>query len=329
LIYCGKQYWNYSDDRKAYKKYAAVVAVENKFKTDSLARAKKDSAFKSTITDTVASRDALLKLKLDDSLARKKDTLTKEQQDDKGAWEGMVRQFKYDSSGNKGGNKMMRSGWNKVAYRLMPRTQQKESSWLYKTGIWDIGSMMFLGMALISWGFFNNRLITSRYLLIAIIAILIGWGLGWYRVHFNSVRTIDYAGYIQHRALPYNEFFPIERILLVVGYSAAISWLLKMNWRLFSWITKGLGAVGQLGLTNYIMQTLICTFFFYGYGFGYFGRMQQWELYFFVVEVALVQTVFSVLWLRYYNMGPLEWLLKSLVYRKRFPNKKHIPETVS
>lgn len=43
LIYCGKQYWNYADDKKGYKKFLAVTAVEKKFKQDSTARAKKDS----------------------------------------------------------------------------------------------------------------------------------------------------------------------------------------------------------------------------------------------------------------------------------------------
>jgi uncharacterized protein len=77
-----------------------------------------------------------------------------------------------------------------------------------------------------------------------------------------------------------------------------------------------------MAFTNYLMQTIICTLFFYGYGFGYFGRLSLPQLYFFVAEIWLVQTVFSVVWLRYYEYGPVEWLWRWLIYGKRFPNNK-------
>jgi len=125
--------------------------------------------------------------------------------------------------------------------------------------------------------------------------------------------------YIEKKPLPYNLLFPVERILMATGYASLLVWLLRM--RIFNWAGKALAAAGRMALTNYITQTIICTFFFYGYGFGYFGRLLQWELYFFVAEVVLVQVVFSVVWLRNFNQGPLEWLWQCMVYRKWLPNK--------
>ena len=318
LIYCGKQYWNYADDKKNYKKYTAVMAVEKKFKADSSSRAKKDSIDRTK--DTVLLKDTLLKNRLNDSLAKKNDTLTKKQSEEKGTWEGTVKGLKYDSATAKAANKTIRAQWSKVAYSLMSRSQQKESSWLYKIGIWDIGSLMFLGMALLSIGFFSSRFANSKYLVIALIAIAAGLALAWLRVNMQCIRLVDYARYIEKKPIPYNQFFPIERILMATGYAALILWLLRM--KVFNWVWKALAAVGRMALTNYILQTIICTFFFYGFGFGYFGRLQQWELYFIVAEIVLVQVVFSVFWLRYYNKGPLEWLWQCLVYRKWLPNKK-------
>ncbi|MEI9912957.1 MAG: hypothetical protein WDO71_26940 [Bacteroidota bacterium] len=47
LIYCGKQYWNYADDRKVYKKFSAVAAVEKKFAVaDTVVKLKIDSLLK-------------------------------------------------------------------------------------------------------------------------------------------------------------------------------------------------------------------------------------------------------------------------------------------
>ena len=320
LIYCGKQYWNYTDDKKDYRKYTAVMAVEKKFKADSSSRAKKDSIDRTK--DTVLLKDTLLKNKLNDSLAKKKDTLTKKQSEEKGAWEGTVKALKYDSATAKAANKTIRARWSKVAYSLMSRSQQKESSWLYRIGIWDIGSLMFLGMALLSIGFFSSRFATSKYLIIALIAMAAGLGLAWLRVNLQCIKLADYAKYIEKKPIPYNQFFPIERILMATGYASLILWLLRM--KVFNWIWKALAAVGRMALTNYILQTIICTIFFYGYGFGYFGRLHQWELYFMVAEIILVQVVFSVFWLRYYRRGPLEWLWQCLVYRKWLPNKKVI-----
>jgi uncharacterized protein len=324
LIYCGKQYWNYTDDKKDYKKYTAVMAVEKKFKADSSSRAKKDSIDRTK--DTVLLKDTLLKNKLNDSLAKKNDTLTKKQAEEKGTWEGTVKSLKYDTATAKAANKSIRAKWSKVAYSLMARSQQKESSWLYRIGIWDIGSLMFLGMALLSIGFFGSRFATSKYLVIALIAIVAGLALAWFRVNLQCSKLADYAKYIEKKPIPYNQFFPIERILMTTSYASLILWLLRM--KVFNWIWKAFAAVGRMALTNYILQTIICTFFFYGYGFGYFGRLQQWELYFMVAEIILVQVVFSVFWLRNYSRGPLEWLWQCLVYREWLPNKKPSDETL-
>jgi uncharacterized protein len=48
-------------------------------------------------------------------------------------------------------------------------------------------------------------------------------------------------------------------------------------------------------------------------------------LYFFVAEVLLVQMVFSVLWLRRFNYGPAEWLLRRISYGKWLPRAMRKP----
>ena len=116
------------------------------------------------------------------------------------------------------------------------------------------------------------------------------------------------------------QFFPVERLSLALGYASLIMLLLRMKF--LQWLWQAFAATGRLAFTNYFMQTILCTLFFYGYGFGYFGRLSQTELYFFVAELWIIQIVFSVFWLRFYEYGPIEWLWRCLVYRKRFPNKK-------
>ena len=74
-----------------------------------------------------------------------------------------------------------------------------------------------------------------------------------------------------------------------------------------------------MAFSNYIMHTLICTTLFYGHGFGWFGRLQRYELYVIVAAIWNFQLIVSPIWLRVYRFGPPEWCGRSLTYWKRQP----------
>jgi uncharacterized protein len=323
LIYCGKNYWNYTDDRKAYNKFLAVKDVEKKFEKDSIEKYKRDSTLglnKKDSAKTILATNSVKGSK--DSLAKtlKTDTLTKQQKKDKEAWEGIVKTAKYDSTADGKENKAMRAvSYPKVWDHLLPRIQNKESYWLYRTGLWDISSMMLLGMALLGFGFFG-RFSAKKYLLIAIPCLVAGLLLAWFRNHCFDARLADYAKYLDQHKIPYNLLFPVERFLLAIAYASLIMLLLRINFLNRIW--RSLAAVGRMAFTNYFLQTIICTLFFYGYGMGYFGRLTQVQLYFMVLELWLIQIVFSVIWLRFFTMGPVEWLWRYLTYNKKLPLKK-------
>lgn len=316
VIYCGKNYWNYSDDRKAYNKYLAVTNVEKKIKKDSTDNAKKDSLLKTQ------KKDSLSAVKKTDSLSgkAKTDTLTKKQKDDKSAWEGKVSGMKYDAKKDDAEKKAMRStSYGKLWNHLLPTTQYKEAAWTYQTGIWDFAAMILLGMALLKFGFFSSQLPRSKYLLIAAAGITAGLLLGWFRLHNNQFTLQDYAKYIGHHWIPYNFFFPFEMAFMALGYASLVLLLLGTGplnrlWQSFAY-------VGKMALSNYLLQSIVCAIFFTGFGMGYFGRLSQYQLYVIAGEICLVQIVFSLLWLRHFYYGPAEWLLRCLVYKKWLPNK--------
>jgi uncharacterized protein len=329
LIYCGKTYWNYSDDRRAYHKFMAVKKVEKKFEQDSIAKFKKDSVLgikKDSVTPPV--KDTLTPSNIKDTTAKpvKTDTLTAEQKKHKEEWEGMVKSAKFDSTADARENKAMRkNSYAKTWNYLLPRVQNRESYWLYQTGIWDIGSTMLLGMALLGFGFFGGSIPVKKYLLIAIPCLLIGLSLAIFRNCYMDLKLADYEKYIGNHALPYNFFFPIERMLLALSYAALAIVLLRIN--ILGRIWRMLATVGRMAFTNYFLQTILCTIFFYGYGLGNFGRLSQVQLYFVVAELWLIQVVFSVLWMRYFTMGPVEWLWRWLTYGKKMPFKKTVVES--
>jgi uncharacterized protein len=87
-----------------------------------------------------------------------------------------------------------------------------------------------------------------------------------------------------------------------------------------------IAAAGRMPLTNYLMQTALCTTLFYGWGFGLWGKVGPAAG--FVLSLAiffLVQVPWSLWWLRHHDQGPLERLWSRLTYGKAGP----VPATVA
>lgn len=102
--------------------------------------------------------------------------------------------------------------------------------------------------------------------------------------------------------------------LMSLGYAA---WVVRLAPRL-AWLVPA----GRMALTNYLLQSLLCTWVFYGYGLGYFEQLPRaWQLPFALGLFAL-QVVLSRLWLRWFRFGPMEWLWRSVTYL-RVPPMRH------
>jgi uncharacterized protein len=76
-----------------------------------------------------------------------------------------------------------------------------------------------------------------------------------------------------------------------------------------------MATAGRMPLTNYLMQTLIATTIFYGWGFGQWGKAGL------AVDLVLsfaiffaVQVPLSAWWLKRFELGPMEWLWRKLTY---------------
>ncbi|WP_235848471.1 DUF418 domain-containing protein [Litchfieldia alkalitelluris] len=79
--------------------------------------------------------------------------------------------------------------------------------------------------------------------------------------------------------------------------------------------------VGKLSLSNYLLQSLICTMIFYSYGLGYYGQITPFEGLIMTIVIYLLQVLLSKWWLNNYLYGPVEWLWRTLTYAKRQPMK--------
>jgi uncharacterized protein len=101
-------------------------------------------------------------------------------------------------------------------------------------------------------------------------------------------------------------------VLLAVGYGAALLSLagLSATRRFLS----AFAPLGRMAFTNYVLQSVILGFIFFGYGLGQFGRMGAAAAFALGVALYAAQLVFSKWWLRRYRFGPIEWLWRTLMY---------------
>jgi uncharacterized protein len=71
-----------------------------------------------------------------------------------------------------------------------------------------------------------------------------------------------------------------------------------------------------MAFTNYIMQSVIAGWLFFGYGLGLFGRLGAAPVLATAAVIYVFQLWLSNAWLRRYRFGPLEWLWRTLTYGK-------------
>jgi uncharacterized protein len=79
-----------------------------------------------------------------------------------------------------------------------------------------------------------------------------------------------------------------------------------------------LAVVGRMALTNYLMQTVICTSIFFSWGLGHWGRVGPLvQLVAAFAIYALIQVPVSRWWLARFRMGPMERLWRLVTYGRQ------------
>jgi len=113
---------------------------------------------------------------------------------------------------------------------------------------------------------------------------------------------------------------------LAVGIAA----LVVTVWQNDAW-RKVLGVfapVGRMALTNYLMQTAVSLFIFYGWGLGYYGKVGPLTATLLALAIFAAQLVLSSIWLKYFAYGPIEWIWRQLTYKRRLELRRTPVEAI-
>lgn len=69
---------------------------------------------------------------------------------------------------------------------------------------------------------------------------------------------------------------------------------------------------GRMALTNYVFQTVLILLA--GHAFHLFERITYIQSLFLCLGIFIIQLIFSVIWLRFFRLGPLEWVWRMVTY---------------
>ncbi len=177
------------------------------------------------------------------------------------------------------------------------------SGWVLET----LG-LLIAGMGLLKSGFLTGRLSTASYVRVAVagyaiaIPIVLVGLLHSNRYGFSSSVTTVWM------MLPYE----CQTIAAALAHASVIVLIVKHD-RVRP-IQRGLAAVGQMALTNYVLTSVICQALFVWLGLMPYGRLEHHQLILVAFGVWTLNIAASLVWLRVFAFGPLEWLWRSLTY---------------
>jgi uncharacterized protein len=174
--------------------------------------------------------------------------------------------------------------------------------------LWQITGLMLIGMALFKLGVLSAARSRAFYLRMGTLGfgggILLN-SLGLWRSYATRWDLLDFV-------LVSEQLHYWGNLLVALGWVALVMLLCQRGWQL-----RSVAAVGRMALTNYLLQTVICTTIFYGHGLGLFGQVDRAGQFAIVLGVWAFQLLASSTWLGSFAVGPMEWVLRWCIYGRR------------
>lgn len=191
----------------------------------------------------------------------------------------------------------------------------------FYTGFYESFGTILIGMVLYKLGFFRYRFRLSTYRLFCFLGIPVGIVLVIISHKLQSRTQAELWHIYSWR--PFSTFYleSPARLMMIIGYASAL--LLLCRLQAFHKFLTLFSNVGRMALTNYLMQTILCSFYFFGFGLGHYAEYDATRQLIFVICIWVTQITYSNLYLHYFNMGPAEWLWKKLTYGKALQKKTY------
>jgi uncharacterized protein len=175
---------------------------------------------------------------------------------------------------------------------------------------WYLLGCFLIGVYLMRRGVFHDFETQRRFVRGLTIASLIIGGA------FQALAMVFYLEWPEselHFLLPYT----LGGLPMALGYLG-----LGLFWShsgMLPTVQHALQATGRMALSNYILQSILCNLVYYRWGLTKYGDMGHAANLGVVALIWSIEIGFSVVWMRFFQIGPLEWAWRSLAERHARP----------
>jgi uncharacterized protein len=206
-----------------------------------------------------------------------------------------------------------RGGWSAQQVVRAPTAIFMQTNHFLTEYMWRAGGLMLIGMALFKLGVFSAQRSRNFYLRMTSL----GFGLGLPIVVYGVLYCNDSCWDVRSAFFGGSQFNYWGSLLFAAGWIGLV--MLVCQTGSLRPLTRRLAAVGQMALSCYLLQTIICTAIFYGHGLGLYGSVDRVGQVLIMLAVWAALLVFCPFWLKRFRFGPFEWLWRSLTYMKPQP----------
>jgi len=224
------------------------------------------------------------------------------------AVDSTMKSWKPDESSLQHHLEGIRGNWVAQMGVRVPGTLFMQTGLFMMQTFWRVMAMMLMGMALYKWNVLSSGRSVKFYFQMTGIGLVIGYGLSTAGVviNFNREWTMEFSMFMGA------QFNYVGSVAVALGY-VGIVMLLSKSVR-YSKFKSVFAKVGRMAFSNYILQTLICTFIFYGHGMGLFGSVERKFQVLIMLGIWILLMILSPFWLNRFRFGPLEGLWRTLTY---------------
>ena len=205
-------------------------------------------------------------------------------------------------------------------FRSWAKTQIGFFTWIEGKGleiffVWEAAATMLIGAALFKLGILQGRRSPRFYLGLMLVGYVLGFGLriggAWATTRFDDYPYMIFA---------WNE---PARLLTTLGHVGAVYVLLATARG--AALLRPFAAAGRTALTVYICQTIVCLWLLYPpFALGLYGQ-QGWMAMMLTALAANALLLWGAnVWVRHYDIAPVEWAWRSLVAWRVLPWRKRV-----
>ena len=195
-----------------------------------------------------------------------------------------------------------------------------ESNFLEILFVWEASSVMLIGAALYKLGILQGRRSRSFYVWLVAIAYPVGTAL---RIWGGLALTAPPGTGPHFAPMAYE----VARLAMTLGHVGLIN--LLVTTASGAAFLRPFVAAGRTALSIYIAQTMICLWVLYPpFMLGLYGKMSWGPLMVTAFVINALLLVGANMWVKRYDIAPVEWAWRSLVEGRVLPWRKR-PRPVS